>query len=317
MHGQGTVMSGAGLYEVIVIKVGGSLITDKTRQGSVREEDIDRIAAVIGRNLAAISAQVIIILGGGSVGHFAAKQLAVDQGVPHCELAGLHRMAGAMYALKNRFAESLAKRDIAALALQETSYIVARADGGITLHDMALRHVLALRMVPIASGGLVFDEARGVRPLNGDLIPLALDPAVFKIRRVVMLTDVPGVVGSDGAVIRTLDEASASRMARLDPAPGSIDVTGGMDVKVKAALALARRGIPTVICSGKMLDDRGFLDAVDGEPSAGTLAGFNSVVEQSRSGAVGTKQVKATYAYPRPKQGADNDSPSYRWSRSR
>jgi isopentenyl phosphate kinase len=271
-----TAASGPECYDTTVIKLGGSLITDKTRRDIVRGKELEGLASLVARNLDRIPGQVLIIMGGGAVGHFAATQLRVDRGVPHCELTGLYRMAGSMYALKNRLAEFFGSRGVPALAFQETSYLVAQADGSIALHDAALRHAFRLRIVPILSGGLVFDEIRGVRPLNGDLLPLALDPSVFKIRRVIMLTDVPGVIANDGTVITTLDLVSRSRMARLDPWPSRVDVTGGMDTKVDVTLALARRGVPSVICSGRRLDDARFESFVSGTPSMCTLVGFGA-----------------------------------------
>jgi isopentenyl phosphate kinase len=270
-----TDASRAERYDITVIKLGGSLITDKTRQGFVRDKDLADLGSLLARNINEMPGLVLLIMGGGAVGHFAAKQLGVERGVPHCDLAGLHKMAGGMYAFKNRLAERFESLGVPALAFQETSYLVARADGSIALYDSALRHAFSLGIVPIVSGGLVFDDIRGVRPLNGDLIPLALDTSVFNIKRVIMLTDVPGVLAGDGTVITTLDPISRARMARIEPVPGWVDTTGGMDIKVEVALTLARRGIPTVICSGRQLDDIRLRSIVSGTPGACTLAGFN------------------------------------------
>lgn len=156
--------------------------------------------------------------------------------------------------------------------------MVATEDGRIALHDLPIRHALKLKMVPILSGGLIFDESRGVRALSGDLLPLSLDPEAFHIRRVIMLTDVPGVLADDGSTISQLDAASRMRMARLDTSVSRIDVTGGMNSKVDAALALAQRGIPCVISSGTSLDYARLEILLSGLPENASLAGFPATV---------------------------------------
>lgn len=269
-----TGVSKAGRYDITVIKLGGSLITDKTRQDVVHDNDLKDLAALIARHLTAIRGQILIIMGGGAIGHFAAKQLRVDQGFPHCDLMGLHRMASKMYALKSGLSDLLGRHGVPALAFQETSYLVAHADGGIVVYDEPLRHALGLQIVPILSGGIIFDETRGVRPLNGDLLPLALNPLVFNIQRVIMLTDVPGVIADDGTIITCLDSVSRSRMANLDRLSTRVDVTGGMHTKVDVTLALARRGIPSVICNGRSLDDARFEILLTGTPHDCSLVGF-------------------------------------------
>jgi isopentenyl phosphate kinase len=262
-------------YEVTVIKLGGSLITDKTRQDSLYEDVLTNIAGVLARHLAAFPQAMMIIMGGGSVGHFAAKELAVDRGVPECDLGGLHRMASKMYKLKCYFADLLEQQGVAAMPFQETSCLVAREDGSVLFQDAAVRHALRLRLVPILSGGLVFDIAHGVRALNGDLLALALDDRAFHIKRVIMLTDVAGVISADGSAIKRLDEDSKSKMARSYGSGEKVDLTGGIDTKVEVALELARRGIPTVICSGNLLDDARFACLWHGTPEDCTTAGFS------------------------------------------
>jgi isopentenyl phosphate kinase len=260
-------------HDITVIKLGGSLITDKTRQDTVHDKDLKDLAALLARQTA-IQGRLLIIMGGGAIGHFAAKQLRLHQGFPHCDLTRLHRMAEKMYTLKSVLADMLASHGVPALAFQETSYMVARDDGGISLYDLPIRHALRMQIIPILSGGLVFDAIKGVRPLSGDLIPLALDQLVFRIRRVVMLTDVAGVIANDGTIIRHLDAVTRTRIAQLDSPPGRVDITGGMQTKVDVTLALARRGIPSVICNGRGLDDARFESLLTGTPPDCSLVGF-------------------------------------------
>lgn len=261
-------------YEVTIVKLGGSIITDKTRKRVVRAERLKRFAGLLAPHSNNPEHHILVVLGGGSVGHVIAKRLRIDKGA-NFDLTRLYTLASEMYELKVRLARLLAEQGVAAIALQETSYIVAEAQGRFNLFDLPLKHALSMGLLPIMSGGLVFDTQQGARPLNGDLLPLMLDPTSFLIRRVVMLTNVPGVLGTDGNVIRSLDLSNRHRVAILRPPTGTTDVTGGMRSKVDVALRLAKDGIPTVICSGIRLDARRFDAAVNGLPEGCSRVGFS------------------------------------------
>jgi isopentenyl phosphate kinase len=256
-----------------VLKLGGSLFTDKCRTDSFDEEALRRLAALLARRRLRVNEPILVVLGGGSIGHGVAKALRVHEGFGRCDAAGLHRMTGRMYALKCVFADMLAAEGVAALPLQETSCLVSDANGRIAFHDVPLRRALALGLLPILSGGLVFDTIAGVLPLNGDLIATALDPNVFQLRRVVMLTDSRGVLRTDGRLITHLDSTSCKQMANRTTRD-RLDVTGGMAAKVQAALSLAKEGTPTVIASGHDLDDDRFDVLMSGVPDDCSLAGF-------------------------------------------
>jgi len=63
----------------VVVKLGGSLITDKSKPFSVRSERILSIVEVI-REAVSSGIEVVIVHGGGSFGHFAAKNEIDEKG---------------------------------------------------------------------------------------------------------------------------------------------------------------------------------------------------------------------------------------------
>ncbi|MEA3340385.1 MAG: uridylate kinase, partial [Chloroflexota bacterium] len=70
------------IQSVIFIKLGGSLITDKTRAYTVRREVVARLAEEVHRALdAAPGLRLVIGHGSGSFGHWAAKPYGTRQGV--------------------------------------------------------------------------------------------------------------------------------------------------------------------------------------------------------------------------------------------
>lgn len=233
---------------ICVVKVGGSLVTDKTRDGCVHE---DRIAA-IGSVLAEVARKkrLVVVMGGGSVGHHAARLYGVDRGLVACNRASVHRMPVDMYTLKGKLAGAIGAGGGAALPLQETS-IAHVGVQGLRLSMGPILAALDRGFTPILSGGLVFDDGRGICPLNGDLVPAAmLDRDDIILDRVVMLSDVAGLLDRDGSVVPTVRARDTALVSacRRPTAPG--DVTGGMSAKIEACQSLAARGVACVIATG-------------------------------------------------------------------
>lgn len=86
-------------------------------------------------------------------------------------------------------------------------------------------------LVPVVSS-IGFDEQGGLLNVNADDAAAGV-AEVIGADRLVLLTDVPGVLDSSGAVIETLDSESAAELI----ASGVID--GGMAVKARAAVHTA------------------------------------------------------------------------------
>ncbi|QOI99198.1 MAG: acetylglutamate kinase [Phycisphaeraceae bacterium] len=107
-----------------------------------------------------------------------------------------------------------------------------------------LRVLLAAGYVPVVSSiGMGADG--GLLNINADDAASGI-ARVLGATRLVLLTDVEGVRGADGAVVPTLTPASAGRLIEAGV------VKGGMAVKVRSALSAAQKtGAKVVILSGE------------------------------------------------------------------
>ena len=104
-------------------------------------------------------------------------------------------------------------------------------------------------------------EAGGFLNVNADDAAAQL-AGIVGASGLLLLTDVPGVKGADGAVIAQLDEPGAEALI----ADGT--VTGGMIAKVRGAVdAAGRAGVPVVIASWA---DPAALEALASGASVGT-----------------------------------------------
>jgi acetylglutamate kinase len=129
-----------------------------------------------------------------------------------------------------------------------------------------VRVLLAGAMPVVAPIGLLSNEGKA----QAQLLNINADAAAGSIATAIragwlaFLSDVPGVLGADGAVRPTL---TADEMARLR-ADGVIE--GGMIPKVDACLQAAAAGCRSVILDGRA--EHSLISLIDGE-TIGTVVG--------------------------------------------
>jgi isopentenyl phosphate kinase len=242
----------------IVLKLGGSVVTDKAGDCTIRT---DRIAACAGEIAARPGIQVVLVHGAGSCGHPQAHRHRLDRGIPPGEVAGIAETHAAVGRLNAAIVEALRAAGREAVGIHPLGHCIA-AEG--RLRDPDWRPVallLSLGLTPVLHGDVVTDTARGASIVSGDQLVASLARALSP-DRVGIATDVPGVLGKGGAVVERIRRGEAGVVTG---GSRNTDVTGGMEGKLAELLALADAGIPSGIFHASRIGD--FLD---GRPHGGT-----------------------------------------------
>lgn len=243
---------------VVLVKLGGSLITEKARTGVARRAVIDRLA----REIAVLvrgprGKRLVIGHGSGSFGHVAAaegglggrgsKAQAGPEGIAHTQ----HRAAD-LHAIVVAALDDAGARPF---SLAPSSFMTCSRGRVSKLFADPLFHALDLGLVPVVYGDVVLDRTRGAVVVSTEevFLSLARESAArrVKIARVVWLGETDGVYARDGRTVATLSPLAASRRARDVTGAAGVDVTGGMALRLRSAAALARRGIASVIADGR------------------------------------------------------------------
>ncbi|MDD1664830.1 MAG: isopentenyl phosphate kinase family protein [Methanomicrobiales archaeon] len=242
----------------IVLKLGGSVVTDKAGDCAIRN---DRIAACVQEIARRPEIQVVLVHGAGSCGHPQAHRHRLDQGVPPGDVAGISETHRAVADLNMAVVDALMRAGREAVGIHPLGHCVAAAG---RLQDQDWRPVdlmLSLGMTPVLHGDVVMDTTRGASIVSGDQLVASLARALSP-DRVGLATDVEGVLGKDGVVV---DRISRGRGLGLAGGSRNTDVTGGMEGKLAELLALADAGIGSSIFHASRIGD--FLD---GRPHGGT-----------------------------------------------
>jgi isopentenyl phosphate kinase len=241
---------------MIVLKLGGSVITEKADPETVDETALRAAAAA----LAAVD-HLVLVHGGGSFGHPAADRYGLSRTDGSHDVAAITEVHDAMRRLNRQVIDALQTAAVPALPVHPLSLASREADGGLTLPTEVVVAMLEEGFVPTLHGDVVTHRSKGATILSGDELVVAL-AAGLDADRVGLCAGVPGVLDDDGAVIDRIESVDAVE-AHLGESDAT-DVTGGMAAKVRALLAL---DAPAAVFG---LDD---LPAfLDGE-SPGTLIG--------------------------------------------
>ncbi len=228
--------------ELIFLKLGGSLITDKDSPRTARPEILARLAEEIAAARRSRPDLMLVLgHGSGSFGHTPARKYGTRQGVRGAqEWLGFAEVWKEARALNQIVIEALVAAALPVIAIPPSAVVLAR-DGQPLRWDLApLRAALDAGLVPLVNGDTIFDELRGGTILSTEdlFIYLAhhLRPA-----RILLAGHEAGVWADYPArahLIPTITPANFDSLAAQIGGSSSVDVTGGMLEKVRTMLEL-------------------------------------------------------------------------------
>ncbi|GAB6859953.1 isopentenyl phosphate kinase [Haloplanus litoreus] len=216
-----------------VLKLGGSLITDKDRRETLDDAALSAAADAVAD--ADVGTDLALVHGAGSFGHHYAEKYGVSVTEGTTDAGAALEIHGSMTTL-NRFVLSrLHDRNVPALPVHPLS--AGARDGEASL-DFSLTTVCTMLdegFVPVSHGDVVAHEGKGTTIISGDEL-VARFATALDADRVGLCSTVDGVYDAEGDVI--------DRIERFDDVADALggsdatDVTGGMAGKVRTLLDL-------------------------------------------------------------------------------
>ena len=222
----------------VVLKLGGSLITEKGRPETLDTAALDAACDAIAaaRDAGSVS-RLVVVHGGGSFGHHHASEHGVSTTAGTSDVTAVMDIHGAMTTLNRHVLSRLHDRDVPAVPVHPLS-VSARPDGATGDLDLPIGSTATLLdegFVPVLHGDGVATAGAGVTVVSGDELVVELASALGA-ERVGVCSTVPGVLDADGDVIDVID--AFDPVADALGASDATDVSGGMAAKVRELLAL-------------------------------------------------------------------------------
>lgn len=257
------------MTDLIFLKLGGSLITDKTAEEQLRTDVLARLAEEIA-TARAIRPELRLVIGhgSGSFGHVAAARYDTRAGVRGPEAwAGFAEVSASAARLNRLVGDALLAAGVPALSLQPSASAIAEAGALVEMATAPLQAALEAGLVPLVYGDVAIDRARGGTIISTEQV-LGYLARQLRPGWLLLAGDTDGVLDERGEVLPRIHAGNANDLAPLLGGSRGTDVTGGMADKVASMLRLsaALPGVRIRIISGLVA---GRLHSALHEPEAG------------------------------------------------
>jgi isopentenyl phosphate kinase (EC 2.7.4.-) len=247
-----------------ILKLGGSVVTEKAVPETVDEGALETAASALGADP---PDSLVLVHGGGSFGHHYADAHDVSAQAGTTDPAAVAAIHAAMGELNAAVVDALQTKGLPAVPVRPLSAASKRpgdshtnrvdhadttpeaaaerdhrpaplendAADSVELMTGPVQALLAEEFVPVLHGDVVATRGRGCTIASGDALVAALSTALSPTR-VGLCTTVPGVLDADDRVIDEIDRLAA--VTDVLGGADTTDVTGGMAGKIETLLAI-------------------------------------------------------------------------------
>jgi len=237
------------MTELVFLKLGGSLITDKTRPYAARFDQLRILAEEVRSALSSTPGlQLVLGHGSGSFGHYAVKEYlpSTASPLPLGERHGGEGFAEVWFRASqlNRYVmEALHEVHIPCMAIQPSACIVSK-NGVVERWDISpIESALNAGIVPVIYGDMAFDSVKGGAVLSTEILMFYLAHCLKPKR--ILLAGMEAAVWADFPARRqkvgNVTPSSYQALARNVGGSHGVDVTGGMKSKVEEMVALVEQ----------------------------------------------------------------------------
>lgn len=227
------------IKELIIIKLGGSVVTDKGKnKPTPRTKVIKSLAMQLKSLYHSQKYHLILVHGAGSFGHPIAKRYQLHKGMStDDQKLGFSKVQQLMYKLNLIIMDQLFKQKLPAISLPPHAFVIQSA-GKFKGFDLdIIRSLLDQNLIPVLFGDGVLDNQQGCSILSGDTIVSYLGHKL-NAKKIVFLSDVDGIFDSDPKInpkakcIPKITNRNLNKVLGHITLNNTRDVTGQMKGKI-------------------------------------------------------------------------------------
>lgn len=235
--------------KLLILKLGGSAITDKKRRYVAREDVINSVS----KELSKIDVKTVLIHGGGSFAHPIVKDHGIHLGYRRPrQLPALAETKFRLVQLNQIIMKALSRHGVSSVPFMPSSFMVARGGRILRAELKPIKSFLKLGVTPVLFGDVVADVEMGFSVVSGDQLAVFL-AGKLGAGKVIFGCDVDGVYIGDpkkhpeAKLVPVITPSTLGDIMRSVEEPTAPDVTHGMLGKLKESVDLVRSGVEVVI----------------------------------------------------------------------
>ncbi|MBO7352078.1 MAG: isopentenyl phosphate kinase family protein [Candidatus Methanomethylophilaceae archaeon] len=234
---------------MILIKLGGSVITDKSEYKKFNREQTARLCAEI----AASGKGVLVVHGAGSYGHVLSKQYQLQHGLQDFrQIPAVAQVQHDVRELSLNVVEEMIKVGMPAVSVPPGSCFVMDNGRLIVDNPESIKALAHIGVMPVLFGDVVADRSKGFGICSGDQAMEAL-AKIFKPDRIVFVSDVDGLYTADpkkAENAKLIPDVDGKMLDKLDSELTVADVTGGIRGKVDEMLKICGDSGECILVNG-------------------------------------------------------------------
>ena len=197
--------------DVVLIKLGGSVVTHKERPMTINKIAIDRIF----KSLLSIKVPIILVHGGGSFGHYWSIKYDMHSKPDRHPSDGIAVVHESMISLNHIMVKSMIKFKLNPYAVPPFSIISGNKPLAKKIFELA--SMTRDKIIPITYGDIVYRANHKYSILSGDEL-MTMISHVLKPKKVIFAVNVDGIYKDPQGkkVIQTIEEKSLIKFINTD-----------------------------------------------------------------------------------------------------
>lgn len=237
--------------KVIFIKLGGSVITQKSKEKQANKVIIKQLGKEILSASKKTDDLLIIGHGAGSFAHISAAKYQTQKGIINKQsVLGASLVRTDALELNLIVSQILTQESLPVFSLSASS-MMTNNDNKISVKPIV--NLLSFGFIPLLYGDVITDKSKGFTIFSTEtilnFIAKSLKKSDLEIKMMLEIGDSHGVYDNNRKIIPKINPKNYGLIKKYLAPSKNTDVTGGMQHKVEQAINLAKLGIPSLITS--------------------------------------------------------------------
>lgn len=258
------------MKSITLIKLGGSLITDKSKKDIINQKNLNILCTDV-KKAQDLGYKLIIAHGQGSFAHIPAKKYNTAKGILNEKsYTGICEVASKASQLNRIVVDTLFQKGIKSFSINPSSIIVSSNHNLDKIFTASIELILKNNLIPVLYGDQIIDSKIGCTIFSAEKVLNSvaqdLKNKKYRIKKIIHCTNVDGVLDNDKNIIKEINSENFKEFKNSIKGSKDTDVTGGMLHKVEQSLELAQSNIESYIINGsrrgnllKVIKDKKFI----------------------------------------------------------
>lgn len=266
------------MKKLILIKLGGSVITDKGKPFTARPLVIRRLAKEIKTARGKLGKNTLFLIGhgSGSFGHTTASKYKIQKGLINKEsIKGFSLTADKAIEINRIVVKEFLKEGLPVVSFSPLSFLFADDQRTKSVLLSGIKRCFDIGIIPVIYGDVIMDEKMGFCIFSAEKTLSILARKLrkdYKLEKIIEAGDTDGVYDLKGKTIPVINSKNFNKVKTWIAGSKATDVTGGMIHKVEESISLAKETkIQTMLVNGNIA--RNLEKIILGKKTVSTIVG--------------------------------------------